>query len=144
MKKTDWIKKNDIEREWHLIDVKGQVLGRAATQIASLLIGKGKVKQVPNLDCGDYVVVINSDDIKVTRGKEKKKIYYKHSGYVGHLKEIRFDEMMNRDSRKVVELAVRRMLPDTKLRKSMFDRLFVYKGSEHKHEAQKPKEYKLI
>lgn len=143
MKKTDWMSKSDIERDWYVVDLKDQILGRAATKIASLLIGKHKPKQVPNMDCGDYVVVINSDDVKVTRGKEHKKIYYKHSGFVGHLKETPLAEMMKRDSRKVIELAVRRMLPDTKLRRSMLNRLFVYTDSEHKYDTQKPKEYKL-
>lgn len=101
--KTQWNKKEDIERNWYIVDVKDQVLGRAATKIASLLIGKGKVNIVPNMDCGDYVVVINSDFVKVTRGKELKKKYYSYSGYPSGLKVTTFDEQMKKDSRKVIE-----------------------------------------
>lgn len=141
--KTQWTRKEDIERKWYVIDAKDQILGRVATQIASLLIGKAKPEIVPNVDCGDFVIVINSDDIKLTRGKEKKKMYYHHTSYPGGLKEVRFDQMMARNSAKVIELAVNNMLPKNKLRDGRMNRLFVYKGSEHKHEAQKPVEYKL-
>jgi large subunit ribosomal protein L13 len=141
--KTDWTKKEDIKREWYVVDVKDQILGRAATQIASLLIGKTKPEIVPNMDCGDFVIVLNSDDIKLTRGKEKKKFYRRHSGYPGALKEIRFDEQLKKDSTKIIELAVKNMLPKNKLRDGRMSRLFVYKGSEHPHVAQKPQEYKL-
>lgn len=141
--KTQWTRKEDIKRVWYVADVKDQILGRVATQIASLLIGKSKPEIVPSVDCGDFVVVINSDDIKLTRGKEKKKMYYSHSMFPGGLKETRFDSMMKRNSAKVIELAVKNMLPNNKLRDGRMTRLFVYKGSEHKHEAQKPVEYKL-
>lgn len=141
--KTQWTKKEDIERKWYVVDVKDQILGRAATQIASLLIGKNKPEIVPNVDCGDFVIVLNSDEIKLTRGKEKKKMYRRHSGYPGALKEIRFDEQLKKDSTKIIDLAVKNMLPKNKLRDGRMSRLFVYKGSEHKHEAQKPQEYKL-
>ena len=141
--KTQWTKKEDIKRVWYVADVKDQILGRVATQIASLLIGKSKPEIVPSVDCGDFVVVINSDDVKLTRGKEKKKMYYSHSMFPGGLKETRFDSMMKRNSAKVIELAVKNMLPNNKLRDGRMTRLFVYKGSEHKHEAQKPVEYKL-
>jgi len=141
--KTDWTKKEDIQRKWYVVDVKDQILGRAATQIASLLIGKNKPEIVPNVDCGDFVIVINSDDIKLTRGKEKKKFYRRHSGYPGGFKEIRFDEQLKKDSTKIINLAVKNMLPQNKLKDDRMSRLFVYKGSEHKHTAQKPEEYKL-
>jgi len=141
--KTAWISKKDISRKWFLVDAKDQILGRVASKVANLLLGKHKTNYVPNMDCGDAVVLINSDAIKLTRGKEKKKLYYKHSGFVGHLKTTRFDEMMKRDSRKVIELAVKRMLPDTKLRATMMNRLYVYKGEEHEQAAQQPEEYKL-
>jgi large subunit ribosomal protein L13 len=107
------------------------------------LIGKEKPEIVPNVDCGDFVIVLNSDEIKLTRGKEKKKFYRKHSGYPGGLKERRFDEQLAKDSRKIIDLAVRNMLPKNKLRDGRINRLFVYKGSEHPHTAQKPEEYKL-
>ena len=141
--KTTWTKEEDIERKWHIVDVKDQILGRAATQIASLLIGKSKVETVPNIDCGDYVVVLNSDLVKLTRGKEFKKTYYKHSGYPGGLKEIVFDKQMKKDSRRVIYLAVKNMLPKNKLRDKRMERLFIYKDQEHKHEGQKPENYKL-
>ncbi len=141
--KTTWTKEKDIERKWYLVDVKGKILGRSATQIASLLIGKKKVEQVPNLDCGDYVVVLNSDYIKLTKGKEKKKTYYRHSGYAGGFKEITFDKQMKKNSTFVMEKAVKNMLPNNKLRSSMMARLFVYKGDEHPHEAQKPEVFNL-
>ncbi len=141
--KTQWTKKENIKREWYVIDAKNQILGRLATKIASLLIGKDKPEIVPNVDCGDYVVVINSDEIKLSRGKENKKIYYSYSGYPGGLSEIVFKDQMAKDSTKVILDAVKNMLPKNKLRDPRMNRLFVYKNSEHKHQAQSPKEYKL-
>ncbi|MCD4811173.1 50S ribosomal protein L13 [bacterium] len=141
--KTQWTKKEDIVRKWHVIDVKGQILGRVATRIASLLIGKEKPQIVPNLDCGDFVIVLNSDEIKLTRGKEKKKIYYHHTSYPGGLKEIRFDQQLKKDSTRIIELAVKNMLPKTKLRDGRMARMFVYKDGEHPHAAQMPVDYKL-
>jgi large subunit ribosomal protein L13 len=141
--KTTWTKKEDVKRDWYLIDVKDQILGRAATRIASLLIGKEKPEIVPNVDSGDHVIVINSDDIKLTRGKEKKKMYYRHSGYAGALKETRFDEQLAKDSRKIIVDAVKNMLPQNKFKDKRIARLIVYKNSEHKNTAQKPKEIKL-
>ena len=141
--KTEWTTKENIERKWYVIDVKDQILGRVSTQIASLLIGKEKPEIVPNVDCGDFVIVLNSDSIKLTRGKDKKKMYRRHSGYPGGLKEIRFDEQIKKDSTRVIQLAVKNMLPNNKLRDGRMSRLFVYKGEEHPHIAQKPEEYKL-
>ncbi len=141
--KTDWTKKEDIKREWHVVDVKDQILGRACTKIASLLIGKGKTNIVPNVDCGDFVIVLNSDFVKLTRGKELKKTYYKHSGYPGGLKEIVFADQIKKNSTKVIEMAIKNMLPKNKLRDGRMSRLFVYKGGEHKNSAQKPVEYKI-
>ena len=141
--KTTWTKEKDITRKWHIVDVKGKVLGRVSTQIASLLIGKGKVEQVPSLDCGDYVVVLNSDKVKLTRGKEKKKTYFRHSGYPGGAKEITFEKQMLKNSKFVIEKAVTNMLPNNKLRGTMLTRLFVYEGTEHPHEAQKPEVFNL-
>jgi large subunit ribosomal protein L13 len=141
--KTAWTKIDDIERKWHIVDVKGQVLGRASTQIAELLIGKSKVNRVSNIDCGDYVVVINSKEVELTRGKESKKTYYRHSGYPGGFKEITFDKQIQKNPNFVIEAAVKNMLPKNKLRDGMMLRLYVFEGSEHKHAAQKPVEYKL-
>ncbi len=141
--KTTWTKKEEINRKWYIVDVKDEILGRAATRIASLLIGKEKPEIVPNVDCGDFIIVINSDEIKLTRGKEKKKMYRRHTGYPGGLKEIRFDEQLKKDSTKIIDMAVKNMLPKNKLRDGRMSRLFVYKGGDHKHGAQKPVEYKL-
>jgi len=141
--KTDWIKPDDIKRIWYIVDASDQVLGRLSTQIASLLIGKGKVEQVPNLDVGDYVIVINSSKVVLTRGKEKKKMYYRHSGYPGGLKEIPFERQMKKNPNFVIEQAVKNMLPHTKLQRSMMNRLFVYEGDTHKQMAQKPIKYVL-
>ncbi len=141
--KTTWTKKEDIERKWYIIDVKDQILGRVATKIASLLIGKEKTDIVPNVDCGDYVVVLNSDNIKLTRGKELKKMYYRHSGYPGGFKETRFDEQLEKDSTKIIVDAVKKMLPQNKLTDKRIARLVVYKDSNHKHTAQNPVVIKL-
>ncbi len=141
--KTEWTKKEDINREWYIIDAKDQILGRLATRIASLLIGKEKAEIVPNVDCGDYVVVINSDHIKLTRGKENKKMYYSYSGYPGGLRETVFSDQLKKDSTKIILDAVKNMLPKNKLRDLRMNRLFVYKNDEHKHQAQSPKEYKF-
>lgn len=141
--KTTWTKIEDVERKWYLVDATDMILGRLATEVASLLIGKKKVNKVPNLDCGDYVIVINSDKVQVTRSKGSKKTYFRHSGYPGGAKTITFDKQMQKDSTFVVENAVTNMVPNNKLRSGMLKRLYVYKDSDHKHEAQKPVEVKL-
>ncbi|MBI2357148.1 50S ribosomal protein L13 [Candidatus Dojkabacteria bacterium] len=143
MQKTKWTKKDEIVRVWHLVDAKDQILGKVATKVASLLIGKGKVNQVPNIDCGDYVVVINSADIKLTRNKEVKKMYYSHTGFPGGFKELRFDKLLEKDPTAPVRMAVEKMLPKNKLRALMEKRLYVYPDANHKHEAQGPKPINL-
>jgi len=135
MDKTKSVKNSQINHSWHLIDVSGQVLGRQATNIARLLMGKHKTDYTPNMDCGDYVVVINASSVELTRGKEKKKIYYRHSGYVGNLKEERFDHMLQRRPDQVIRLAVKGMLPKNRLSDRMLSRLKIYPGSEHPHQA---------
>lgn len=140
---TKWTKNSEIERNWYTVDVKDQIVGRIASKIASILIGKSKSNIVPNVDGGDYVIVLNSDLIKLTRGKEFKKMYYRHTGFPGGLKEMVFDDLKKKDSRQIVELAVKNMLPKNKLRDGRMNRLFVYKDGEHKHQAQNPQEYKL-
>lgn len=141
--KTEWTKEKDVKRTWYTVDVEDQILGRVATKIASLLIGKSKPEFVPNVDMGDTVIVLNSDLIKLTRGKETKKMYYRHTGYPGGLIETRFDKQLIKDSRKIIEMAVKNMLPKNKLRDGRMARLFIYKGNEHDNAAQKPVEYKL-
>ena len=141
--KTQWTKPSEITRDWYLVDVKDGIVGRVSTQIASLLIGKSKPEIVPNVDCGDYVIVINSDKVGLTSDKDQRKFYRRHTGYPGALKEIRFDEQMKKDSTQVIINAVKNMLPKNKMRDMRMARLFVYKDENHKQEGQKPKEYKL-
>jgi large subunit ribosomal protein L13 len=141
---TTWISKKDIDRKWYIVDIQGETLGRTATRIAEVLTGKDKVKQVPNMDVGDYVIVINTDKLAVSDKKKlKQKLYFSHSGYPGGGKFKNLERMLNKDSRKVVQLAVSGMLPKNKLRKRYLTRLKLYKGKEHKHEAQKPEKIKL-
>ena len=142
--KTTVTRPADVQRKWWIVDAKGQVLGRVATEIAKLLSGKHKVNTAPNVDSGDYVVVINSSEV-VVKGKNKprQKTYYRHSGYPGGLKEITFEKQMKKDSTFPIKSAVRNMLPKNKLRPGMLKRLHVYSGAEHDHEAQKPELYKL-
>jgi large subunit ribosomal protein L13 len=141
--KTYSPKAKDIKRNWHYIDLKSQVLGRAATKIASLLIGKDKPYFVPHLDCGDYVVAVNADKISVTGKKRKQKMYYRHSGYPGGFKQIPFERMMAKDSRKVIELAVRGMLPKNKLRDRRMRRLKVFLNEKHPYDDKFHKEDKV-
>ncbi|MBP5204539.1 50S ribosomal protein L13 [bacterium] len=141
--KTVWTKKENINRNWYIVDVKGQILGRSATKIASLLIGKEKPEIVPDVDCGDYVIVINSDDVQLSREKANKKEYFRHSGYPGGAKVITFAQQMEKDSTKVIVEAVKNMIPNNKLRAKRLTRLFVYKDADYKQTAQKPIEIKL-
>ena len=128
---TKSVKESEIQRDWHLVDVKGKVLGRVATQIATLLQGKHKVNYVPYLDVGDYVVVINAKHVKVTGKKAKQKVYTRYSGYPGGLKKETFEQLMQRNPAKVIEHAVSGMLPKNKHRKRRLRRLFVFEGEEH-------------
>ncbi len=129
--KTTQLKKEEIKRDWHEIDLAGRTLGRVATEIASLLIGKHKPEYTPHLDCGDYVVALNSSKIKVSGKKRENKIYNRHTGYMGGLKSINFDKLMKKDSRQVIKLAVKNMLPKNKLRKQRLKRLKVFEEKEH-------------
>ncbi len=143
MQKTSWINPSDVKREWLVVDVAGMHIGRAATQIAQLIIGKNKVNRVPNMDCGDYVVVLNSSKVTISGKKATDKNYYRHSGYPGGLKTISFEDQMKKDSRFVVEAAVKNMLPKNKLRANMMTRLHVFKDEAHDKGAQSPREIKL-
>ena len=127
-----------IERKWYVVDAEGCTLGRLASGVASVLRGKNKPQFTPHVDTGDYVIVVNADKIKVTGKKMDQKIYYNHSDYVGGMKETTLKEMMAKKPEKVVELAVKGMLPKGPLRREMYTKLFVYAGPEHKHAAQKP------
>ncbi|MBI4179950.1 50S ribosomal protein L13 [bacterium] len=126
------------ERKWYVVDAAGQVLGRMATKIATVLMGKHKPTFVPNVDVGDFVVVVNSDKVRVTGKKDDQKIYYRHSGYMGGLKARTFREQMGRDSSKVIQMAVRNMLPKNILGRKRLSKLKIYAGEHHPHEAQNP------
>ena len=127
-----------IERKWYVVDAEGCTLGRLASGVASVLRGKNKPQFTPHVDTGDYVIIVNADKIKVTGKKLEQKIYYNHSDYVGGMKETTLKEMLAKKPERVIELAVKGMLPKGPLGRSMYTKLFVYAGPEHKHEAQKP------
>lgn len=127
-----------VERKWYVVDAEGKTLGRLASEVAKVLRGKNKPIYTPHADCGDYVIVINAEKIAVTGKKLGQKIYYHHSDYVGGMKEATLKEMLDKKPEKVIELAVKGMLPKGPLGRKMYTKLFVYAGSEHKHSAQKP------
>ena len=127
-----------IERKWYVVDADGFTLGRLASGVASVLRGKNKPQFTPHVDTGDYVIIVNADKIKVTGKKLEQKIYYNHSDYVGGMRETTLKEMLAKKPERVIELAVKGMLPKGPLGRSMYTKLFVYAGPEHKHEAQKP------
>ena len=127
-----------IDRKWYVVDATDMTLGRLASEVAKVLRGKNKPIFTPHMDCGDNVIVINAEKIKVTGKKLDQKIYYHHSDYVGGMKETTLREMMNKKPEKVIELAVKGMLPKGPLGRQMIKKLHVYAGAEHGHEAQKP------
>ncbi len=137
--KTFMQKKENIERNWYVIDAEGETLGRLATKAAHVLRGKHKVTYTPHVDCGDYVIVINAEKVVLTGNKLQDKMYYNHSGYPGGLRERNAKEMINNYPEEMVERAIKGMFPHNRLGRAMGKKLFVYRGSEHKHEAQKPK-----
>jgi len=134
--KTYSTKPTDIEREWHVIDASDKVLGRLATQVANLLMGKHKPIFSRNLDTGDFIVIINADKVRVTGNKAKQKLYYRHSGYPGGLKSISLEKMMQANPARVIEHAVKGMLPHNRLGAKMVKKLKVYTGDTHPHLAQ--------
>ncbi|MGD9129484.1 MAG: 50S ribosomal protein L13 [Candidatus Woesebacteria bacterium] len=134
--KTFVQRKEDIKRKWHLVDVKDRILGKVATEIASKLIGKQKATYTPHLDGGDYVVLINAAEVKLSRNKADKKVYSWHTGFPGGLKEMLFSKMIVRKPEEVIRRAVINMLPKNRLRKNRMARLKIYPGSEHKHHSQ--------
>ena len=131
-------KKETIERKWYVIDAEGAVLGRLATKVATVLKGKHKPTYTPHVDCGDFVIVINADKVRLTGKKMTDKIYYNHSGYTGGLRERNAETMIEKYPEEMVERAIKGMLPKGPLGRQMAKKLFVYAGPEHKHEAQKP------
>ncbi len=131
---TQTTKVSDIKREWHLVDVKDLAIGRVSSKIAQLLMGKSKPYFVRNLDCGDYVVIINAKEVKATGNKEEQKNYYRHSGYPGGFKQETLRELRARKPEEIIVHAVKGMLPQNKLRDRMLRRLFVFAGEEHKYQ----------
>lgn len=127
-----------IERKWYVVDASGYTLGRLASEVAKILRGKNKPIFTPHMDTGDYVIIVNADKVKVTGRKLDQKIYYRHSEYVGGMKETTLREMMAKKPEKVVELAIKGMLPKGPLGRQMYTKLHVYAGPEHNHQAQKP------
>ena len=127
-----------IERKWYVVDATGHTLGRLASEVAKVLRGKNKPIFTPHMDCGDYVIIVNADKVNVTGKKLDQKIYYNHSDYVGGMKKTTLREMMAKKPEKVMELAVKGMLPKGPLGRSMMTKLHVYAGPEHDHAAQKP------
>ncbi len=140
--KTYSAKPLEVERKWYIIDATDMPLGRLATAAANLLRGKTKPEYTPNVDTGDFVIVINAEKVIVTGKKETEKIYRHHTGYLGGLKEISFKALMEKDPRLAIEKAVKGMLPHNTLGSEQFTKLKVYAGAEHPHAAQKPVEYK--
>ncbi len=129
---------HEVERKWYVVDAEGKTLGRLSSEIAKVLRGKNKPIFTPHEDCGDYVIVVNAEKVAVTGKKLDQKIYYHHSDYVGGMKETTLREMLARHPERVIELAVKGMLPKGPLGRQMRKKLHVYVGPEHKHEAQKP------
>ena len=136
--KTYMAKANEVKREWYVVDATDVPLGRLASKVAAILRGKNKPVFTPNVDTGDYVIVINTDKVALTGRKEEQKYYRYHTGYVGGLKEVRYDKLLAEKSDFAVQKAVKGMLPKNSLGRQMIKKLFVYKGSEHKQQAQKP------
>lgn len=141
--KTYSAKPLELERTWWVLDAEGKTLGHVAIEVANLLRGKGKPQYTTHVDTGDFVVVVNADKIRVTGQKFTDKLYRRHTSYPGGLRTVTFREMQERRPGKVVEIAVKGMLPHNSLGRAQFNKLFVYAGSEHPHSAQKPVPYEL-
>lgn len=143
MRQTTMAKEATIERKWYVVDATGLTLGRLASQVATVLRGKNKPTYTPFLDCGDNVIVINASKVKVTGKKLDQKVYYNHSEYVGGMKETTLKEMMEKHPERVIELAVKGMLPKGPLGRQMYTKLHVYAGPDHEQAAQKPEVLKF-
>jgi large subunit ribosomal protein L13 len=137
--KTYSAKPAEVQRDWYLVDASGKTLGRLAAEIAHRLRGKHKPEYTPHVDTGDYIVVINAEKVHVTGNKATDKMYYHHTGYIGNLKEISFEKLIAKAPERVLEIAVKGMLPKNPLGRAMFKKLKVYAGTEHQHTAQQPK-----
>ena len=140
---TTLVKKENVERKWYILDAAGKPMGRTAVIAANLLRGKNKVDFTPNVDCGDFVIIINTDKAILTGNKLEKKVYRTHSGWIGGLKETGYDKLMAEESDRAMTIAVEGMLPNNTLGRAAAKRLRVYKGAEHNNAAQKPVKYEL-
>ncbi len=140
---TFMAKKGEIDRKWYVIDAAGKPLGKVAAQAATLLRGKHKVTFTPHVDCGDHVVIINCKDVVLTGNKLTQKKWYRHTGYVGHLKEVDYKTLMATKPEKAMELAVKGMIPSNSLGRDQMLRLRLFAGSEHNHQAQKPEAFEM-
>lgn len=142
--KTFMAKPQEVERKWYVVDATGMELGRLASQVAAVLRGKNKPTFTPHVDCGDFVIVLNTDKVVLTGKKLEKKMYRYHTGHIGGLKEIKYDKFMSESSDEAVYVAVKGMLPKNSLGRQMLTKLRVYKGAEHNHEAQQPVALELV
>lgn len=143
MSKTFMANAQNVEHKWYVVDATDVVLGRFATQVASILRGKHKPTFTPHVDCGDYVIIVNAEKVALTGNKLEDKIYYRHSGYPGGLKTRNAKTMLEKQPTKVLEKAIRGMLPKNKLGEQMYRKLFVYAGPDHPHQAQQPEKLEL-
>ena len=141
--KTRSIKQSEINKKWWLVDAQGQTLGRFSSKIAQILRGKHKVDFTPHMDMGDFVIVINAEKVKLSGSKESDKVYFRHTGYPGGVKETKYSEMMQKFPERIVENAIKGMLPHNRLGRKILLNLKVYKGEEHPHLAQQPKPLKI-
>ncbi|HGJ5883989.1 50S ribosomal protein L13 [Arsenophonus sp.] len=136
--KTFTAKPETVKRDWYVVDADGKTLGRLATEIARRLRGKHKAEYTPHVDTGDYIIVVNAKTVAVTGNKREDKIYYRHTGYIGGIKQATFEEMIARHPERVIEIAVKGMLPKGPLGRAMYRKMKVYAGSDHNHAAQQP------
>ncbi len=136
--KTYSARKEDVKHSWYVVDATDKTLGRISTEIANRLQGKHKAEYTPHVDTGDYIVVVNAEKVKVTGNKTTDKIYYHHTGYIGGIKSITFEKLIEKSPERVIQMAVKGMMPKNKLSRSMLSKLKVYAGSEHPHSAQQP------
>ena len=141
--KTLSIKNKEIERSWFVVDATGKTLGRLSSKVAQIIRGKHKPNYTPNLDMGDFVIILNASDVKVTGNKEEDKIYWRHTGYPGGQRRISFKEQMEKSPDRIIMSAVKGMLPHNKLGAKLLKHLKVYSGTEHPHKAQKPKKLEV-
>ena len=143
MNKTDSLKASEIQKDWLVIDAEGLTVGRLASEVAHLLRGKHKPTFTPHMDCGDNVIIINAEKVKFSGNKWSDKIYYRHTNHPGGLKQETAGQLLEKAPERILEKAIKGMLPKNKLGRQMYRNLYVYAGPDHKHEAQQPKEYKI-